>query len=58
MISKISKVLGSAGVNIEHLVNESRENIAYTLIDVSDPVSDEQVEKIKSVDGIIRVRII
>lgn len=58
MISRISTVLGEAGVNIEHLVNESREQTAYTLIDVSDPVTDEQVAAIKAVDGVIRVRVI
>jgi len=51
-------VLGAAGVNIEHLVNESRDEIAYTLIDVSEPVTDEQIEAIEAVDGVIRVRVI
>jgi len=58
MISRISTVLGEAGVNIEHLVNESREKTAYTLIDVSDPVSHDQVAAIEAVDGVIRVRVI
>lgn len=58
MISSISQVLGAAGVNIEHLVNESRDEIAYTLIDVSEPVSDEQIAAIEAVDGVIRVRVI
>ncbi len=58
MISSISKVLGTAGVNIEHLVNESRDLIAYTLIDLSEPVTDEQIEAIEAVDGVIRVRVI
>jgi len=58
MISRISTVLGEAGVNIEHLVNESRDQTAYTLIDVSDPVSDEQMAAIKAVDGVVRVRVI
>ena len=58
MISRVSKVLGEAGVNIEHLVNESREQVAYTLIDVSNPVTDEQVAAINAVDGVIRVRVL
>lgn len=58
MISSISQVLGAAGVNIEHLVNESRDEIAYTLIDVSEPVTDEQISAIEAVDGVIRVRVI
>lgn len=58
MISSISKVLGEAGVNIEHLVNESRGDVAYTLIDVSEPLSENQLVAIKAVDGVIRVRAI
>ncbi len=58
MISSISQVLGAAGVNIEHLVNESKDEIAYTLIDVSKSVTDEQISAIEAVDGVIRVRVL
>ena len=55
MISQISTVMSEGGVNIEHMVNKSRGDYAYTAIDVSE-ATDAVIEAIKSIDGVIRVR--
>ena len=56
MVGKISHVLGTSGINIEHMANESRADIAYTLVDVDECVDDEQLKKLQSLDGVLRVR--
>ncbi len=54
MISHISTSLSEVNINIENLANRSRGDYACTLLDVGS-VSDEVIEKIRSVEGIIRV---
>lgn len=58
MVGSISRVLGAAGHNIAHMANESRGNIAYTLVDVDDEIQDQQVQQIRELDGVLRVRLL
>lgn len=46
------------GLNIENMINQSRKDYAYTIIDVDGRADNKVVEEIKSIDGVIRVRII
>lgn len=55
MISQISTVMSGSNVNIEHMVNKSRGDYAYTAIDVSE-ANDAVIDAIKAIDGVIRVR--
>ena len=47
-----------AGLNIENLVNKSRKDMAYTIIDVTGEVTDKMLEDIKAVDGVVGFRVI
>ena len=38
------------------LVNQSRNEIAYNIMDIDQPVTDELVDAISNLDGVIRVR--
>ncbi len=58
IISKISAVFGDEGINIEKMINKSRGDYAYTLLDVSEPSTDALIDKIKAVEGIFKVRVI
>lgn len=58
MISQFTQILGSKGYNISDLTNKSKGDIAYTLIDLEKPMTDDMVEKIKKIDGVFRVRIV
>lgn len=58
VIAKITSVCGDANLNIENMVNASKKDNAYTMLDINGDVSDEIVNKMTSVDGIIRVRVI
>ena len=58
MLAKVSHVLGQAGVNILHMVNESKGELAYTLIDVETVPGAETVDKIRDIDGVLSVRVI
>ncbi len=57
MISSISNILSSANANIENLLNKSRNDYAYTMIDIDEICGDKIIEDIKSIPGIIKVSI-
>ena len=56
MVGQISTELGEAGLNIEDLLNKSRGDIAYTIVDLDGPVPDATAEKLASIDGVLAVR--
>ena len=58
MIGQITGVLTEQNVNIEHMLNRSKGDYAYTVIDIKDKISDEAIAAIQAIDGVIRVRVI
>ncbi|CZR00364.1 phosphoglycerate dehydrogenase [Trichococcus ilyis] len=61
MVGQISSGLAKYFINIEDILNRSRGNYAYTVIDIAETdqaVLDEVVEKIKEIDGVVNVRVI
>lgn len=58
VISKITTILGDAGVNIEEMANKSRGDYAYSLFDVDKNVDDSVIDKLASIEGIIKVRVV
>lgn len=58
MLSKITSVISDTGVNIENLTNKSRGDVAYTIIDVADDVSDNAKTLLENIEGMIKVRVI
>ncbi len=57
-LGRISHYLGQAGVNILHLVNESKGNLACTLVDVDAPIDTTVVDTIAAIEGVLRVRVL
>lgn len=55
MIAKFSTVISNDGGNIENLVNKSRGDYAYSIIDVNGIV---KIEDIKAIDNVLKVRVI
>ena len=47
-----------AGLNIENMVNKSKKNMAYTMLDATGAVDARLSEKLSSIPAIIRVRIL
>lgn len=56
MVSQITTTLAHAKLNILDMLNKSRDNLAYTLVDVQAPVPNQCLEQIAAVEGIISVR--
>lgn len=55
IISQITSVVSAKGANIENLVNKSKKDWSYTMLDVT---GDVDADAIKAVDGVVRVRVL
>lgn len=56
MVGQISTAMADAGLNIHDMLNKSRGEMAYTLVDVDSPVSAELVAKLAAIKGVLSVR--
>ena len=57
MISSMTSVIGNAGANIENMVNASKKDYAYTILDV-DGVTEDMTAALHAIDGVLNVRVI
>ncbi|MBR3306717.1 MAG: phosphoglycerate dehydrogenase [Lachnospiraceae bacterium] len=58
MITQFTAVLGAEGINIDNMLNKSKGEFAYTLLDVDSAVDAATVEKLQNAEGVIRVRVV
>ena len=56
MVRQITKEIAEEGANIVDMLNKSRGDFAYTLIDIEKEISKTVIENIKQVEGILKVR--
>jgi D-3-phosphoglycerate dehydrogenase / 2-oxoglutarate reductase len=56
MLGQISTAMAQAGLNIHNMVNKSRGDMAYTLVDVDSPASDRVMAALKAIEGVLAVR--
>jgi len=56
MVGQISSALGAKGLNIEDLLNKSRGEIAYTVVDLDGPVPEDTLAALREIDGVLAVR--
>ncbi|HRI17095.1 MAG TPA: phosphoglycerate dehydrogenase [Burkholderiaceae bacterium] len=56
MLGQISTAMARAGLNIHNMVNKSRGEMAYTLVDVDSPVEAATLADIAAIDGVLSVR--
>ena len=57
-LGRFTSAIASENVNIDGLMNKSRGEYAYTMLDLDRHPSAEVVEHLKSIEGVLRVRVI
>lgn len=58
MLGQISTAMADVGLNIHNMVNKSRGEMAYTLLDLDSAVPDAAVAKIRAIEGVLNVRVL
>ena len=56
MVGQISTAVADADANIVDMLNKSRDDVAYTLIDLESEISDTVIDNLKQIEGILTVR--
>ncbi len=58
MVGQISTTMAEAGLNIQEMINQSRGDIAYTIVDVDSEIPDSVVDAIAAIEGVMMSRVI
>lgn len=58
MVAQILTKLADEKINIADMLNRSRENISYTIVDIDTPASEETLKRIRDIDGILSARVL
>lgn len=58
MIGQITGTVASGNVNITDMTNKSRDQYAYTMLDLEAEAGDEMIGKLKAIDGVLGVRVV
>lgn len=58
MLGQISEAFGQAGLNIHDMINSSKGDLAYTLVDVDTPIPESVVKHIASIKGVVMARLV
>ena len=56
MVGQISTCLAKANLNIEDLLNKSKGELAYTIVDLDGPVSPETIAELRQIKGVLALR--
>ena len=56
MLANISHAMGSRKINIHNMLNKSKGDMAYTLVDVDSPVPDAAMKELCGIKGVLAVR--
>lgn len=56
MVGQISTAVAQAGLNIHNMLNKSKKDMAYTLVDVDSPVPRQVIDQIAAIAGVLTVR--
>ncbi|MGH8765681.1 MAG: phosphoglycerate dehydrogenase [Burkholderiales bacterium] len=56
MLARISQAMGDRKINIHNMLNKSRGEMAYTLVDVDSPVPDAAIKDLCAIQGVLSVR--
>ena len=58
MLTTFSKLMSDDNINISNMINKSKKDFAYTIIDVDEDVDDSVVAEIEAIDNVLKARII
>jgi D-3-phosphoglycerate dehydrogenase len=56
MVGQISTILANAELNIADLLNKSRGDVAYTIIDLDGGITEETLAAIRQIEGVLTLR--
>lgn len=58
MITQFTAEFGEKGINISDMTNKSRGEVAYTMLDIEAPATEDIIKALEGIDGVFRVRVV
>ncbi|MEG2016538.1 MAG: 3-phosphoglycerate dehydrogenase, partial [Oscillospiraceae bacterium] len=58
MLNQITAPFTNSNINIDNMVNRSKKEFAYTILDIEENVDNSIVDTLNAIDGVLRVRVI
>ena len=58
MIGQLTSVVAAEGINVSDMVDKSKGDYAYAIIDCDDPATEQLVSKLQADEGVIKVRVV
>ena len=58
MITKFTAIFGDKGINIENMMNKSKGEVAYTMLDLESEISQDLIAQLNAIEGVLRVRVV
>ena len=58
MLNQFLEMIAEENINVEHMLNKARGDIAYTIFDTNTELDDAMAQRMTAVPGVIRVRLI
>ena len=58
MLTKILDFISERNINVEHMLNKSRGDYAYTVVDLDKKIGPKTAEEIKKIENVLRVRVL
>jgi D-3-phosphoglycerate dehydrogenase len=58
MLTNFLKLIGAKDINVEHMINKSRGELAYTILDLGDDVGEDMTDEIRAMGDVLKVRVL
>ena len=58
MLNQFTNVISAEGINIDHMTNKSRGEYSYCVLDIDSKLPAELIDKLRAIDGVLKVRIV
>ncbi len=58
LITRCAGVFSAEHVNIDHMLDKSRGDYAYSIIDIASPSTEKMIEELEAIDGVLKARIV
>jgi len=56
MVGQISSLLAGDGLNITEMINKSRGDLAYNILDIAGAINNDLLDRLRSINGVLSVR--
>ena len=58
MLNAFLEIIAQNGVNVEHMLNKARGNVAYTIFDTDQVLDEAMADRMRAINGVVRVRLL